>query len=157
MRAAILCALLAAAPALAQGDPDADRLVVIHAQSVITVSGETFTPGSIVIRNGEIEAVGARVDVPPQARVIDARDQVAMPALINPRTRFSLGSYSRSGNNASRSRSTSCWSGPGSSSRCCGSAWGSSRSTPQAAACRAKPAWSSCRRPARSTRRATCG
>ena len=103
MRAAILCALLAAAPALAQGDPDADRLVVIHAQSVITVSGETFTPGSIVIRNGEIEAVGARVDVPPQARVIDARDQVAMPALINPRTRFSLGSYSRSGNNASRS------------------------------------------------------
>jgi hypothetical protein len=98
---ALLIALLA--PALAWAQADEDRLVVVHAKSVITVSGETFTPGSIVIRNGVIEAVGKRVDVPVQARVVDARDQVVMPTLVSPRTRFGLGGYSRRGNKASRS------------------------------------------------------
>lgn len=84
----------------ARAEEGADDLVVIRAGAVITVSGEELRPGMVVIRGGKIEAVGARVEIPPQARVIEASDETVMPGLIDLRSRFGLTNYGRSGNHA---------------------------------------------------------
>jgi imidazolonepropionase-like amidohydrolase len=50
---------------------------------VVTVSGQTLPAGTVVMRDGVIEAVGAQVTVPPDARVIDARGLTLTPGLID--------------------------------------------------------------------------
>ena len=92
---------------------DEDVFVAVVAGSVITVSGEEYSPGTIVIRNGRIEAVGKRVEVPPQARVIDAEHEVVMPGFVNPRSRFGLSDYDRTGNHADLRASAELFARPG--------------------------------------------
>jgi hypothetical protein len=92
-------------PALLQADDapalDGDEtLVAIRAARVITITGEELAPGVVIIRDGRIDTVGARVELPRRARVIDAGDGVLMPGLVNPRTRLGLGRYDREGNQA---------------------------------------------------------
>jgi hypothetical protein len=99
--AGIALAALALFPigtAAAQGDDDA--VLAIKAKRVITVSGEEFAPGMVLIRGGRIEAVGARIELPVGVKVIDAPSETVMPGLINARSRFGLRSYRRGGNNA---------------------------------------------------------
>lgn len=91
-------ALLPIGTAAAEGDGDA--VVAVKAKRVITVSGEEFAPGMILIRGGRIEAVGARIELPPGVKVIDAPGETVMPGLINARSRFGLRTYRRGGNNA---------------------------------------------------------
>jgi imidazolonepropionase-like amidohydrolase len=50
---------------------------------IVTVSGPTHDPGTLVMRDGVIEAVGARAVVPPDARVIRAEGLVLSPGLID--------------------------------------------------------------------------
>jgi hypothetical protein len=76
---------------------DDDRFVVIHAGRILTVSGEEIEDGTIVLRNGAIDAVGKKVEIPWGAEIIDARGEVVMPGLIDPRSRFSLPRYTRGG------------------------------------------------------------
>lgn len=97
-------ALALAAPALrAQEAEGEEALVAIRAGRVITVTGEEHAPGVVIVRDGKVDLVGARVEVPPRARVIDARDGVVMPGLVNPRSRLGLARYDREGNNAHQS------------------------------------------------------
>ena len=93
----VTAALLAvlATPSLAQ-----DRFVAIKAKKVITGTGQEFSPGMLVIRNGKVEAVGTKVSLPPKCEVIEAPDQVLMPGLVLARSRYSLPSRRRSGNNS---------------------------------------------------------
>ena len=95
--ALVVCILPAApsAPARAQGVPD--DLFVIKASRVITVSGEEFAPGSIVVEDGKITGVGSGIEYPPSAQVIDARGETVMPGLIHPRSRHGLVPYRRTG------------------------------------------------------------
>lgn len=79
------------------GTPESDRLVVIEAGRVITVTGEDYSPGMIVIEDGEITLVGQNLEVPPGARRIRARSETVMPGLVVARTRFGLPSYQRQG------------------------------------------------------------
>lgn len=105
MRPALLlltCALAAAARADEPDDAPAE-LLALRAGCVITVTGEELRPGTVVLRGGAIEAVGARVDLPPTARVVDLGDRTLMPGLVLARTRLGLPGYSRGGNNAHRS------------------------------------------------------
>ncbi len=74
-----------------------DEFVAIKAKKIITVSGEEIDGGVIVVRNGKIDAVGPKVEIPWGAKIVDASDQVVMPGLVNPRTRVSLRPYTRSG------------------------------------------------------------
>lgn len=89
-------ALLAGAARADEGD----ELVVIRAGAVITVSGEELRPGMVVIRGGKVEAVGARVEIPSQARVIEASGETVMPGLVDVRSRFGLANYGRNGQHA---------------------------------------------------------
>jgi imidazolonepropionase-like amidohydrolase len=50
---------------------------------IITVSGTTIDNGTLVMRDGVIEAVGAGAAVPPDARVIRAEGLVLTPGLID--------------------------------------------------------------------------
>ncbi|MEZ6197367.1 MAG: amidohydrolase family protein [Planctomycetota bacterium] len=87
---AVQAAELAPRPQDEQDEEDSarsDRLIVVKAGRVITVTGEELTNASIVIRDGKIEAVGTNVDYPYGSKIIDASDLVVMPGLINPVSR----------------------------------------------------------------------
>lgn len=86
---------LAASLASAQGADE--RIVVIKAGRVITVTGEEIDHGEIVIRDGKIELVGKRLEYPASATIIDAPGQTVMPGLLNAFSRYGLPNYNRSG------------------------------------------------------------
>lgn len=76
------------------------EIVVVRAGTVITVSGREIPRGDIVIIDGKIDLIGANLDFPKTATVIDARDRVVMPGMINAQTRFGMRGFSRNGNNS---------------------------------------------------------
>ena len=77
----LLCAVLGTGLALAQA-PDPLALVLKGAR-IVPVVGEDIPEGTIVIRNGKIEAVGKDVPVPPGAQVVDVRGLIAYPGMID--------------------------------------------------------------------------
>ena len=92
MRApAVLCALLACA-ALTFGSPATGRAqTAITGAEVHPVDGEVIEEGTVVIaEDGTIAAVGADVEVPEAATVVEADGQVVTPGLIDARTRLGL-------------------------------------------------------------------
>jgi imidazolonepropionase-like amidohydrolase len=86
---ALLCSLVAAkaqtgAPAQA---PKAYALV--HAK-IFTLAGGAIESGTLIIRDGKIAAVGAQVEVPQDAQVIDAAGLQIYPGLFDPVTQMGL-------------------------------------------------------------------
>src|SRR5262245_59225851 len=75
----------AALVALAAGAARADRAPVfaLVGGRVVTVSGAVHENGTVIIRDGLVEAVGAGIAVPPDARVVDAKGLVVTPGLID--------------------------------------------------------------------------
>lgn len=95
---AVAVSMLAVVPLMAFGDEGDVEYVAIKAGRVITVAGEEFSPGTVVIEDGKISAVGgAKLEFPPEAKVIEAPDETVMPGLILSRSRFGLTNYKRSG------------------------------------------------------------
>ena len=64
----LLCFLPAAT---AQSQPSG-TVAITHAK-IFTLGGNTIDDGTVVIRDGKIAAVGASVEVPAGAQVIDAK------------------------------------------------------------------------------------
>src|SRR5580692_10068335 len=79
MKKLLLALLLVTAYALAQG-PSA---VAIHNAKIVTVSGPVIAKGTVVVRNGPIEAVGVNVQVPADAWVVDGEGMTVYPGLID--------------------------------------------------------------------------
>src|SRR5436190_21986942 len=71
--------LLCCAFALAQQHP----AVAIRNAKIVTVSGPVIAKGTVVVRNGLIEAVGDNVQTPPDAMVIDGEGLTVYPGLID--------------------------------------------------------------------------
>jgi imidazolonepropionase-like amidohydrolase len=57
---------------------------------IVTVSGPDIENGTVVIRDGKIEAVGASVNVPSGAQTIDARGLSVYPGMIDAGTNMGL-------------------------------------------------------------------
>lgn len=57
--------------------------LAIKAGKLIPISGEPLENAVILIRDGKIEAVGTDVEIPVEAKVIDASDRVVMPGFID--------------------------------------------------------------------------
>jgi imidazolonepropionase-like amidohydrolase len=57
--------------------------LAIQGAKIITISGDVIPSGTIVIRDGKIEAVGADVKIPGEAKVIDAKGMVVMPGFVD--------------------------------------------------------------------------
>ena len=57
---------------------------------IVTVSGPDIENGTIVIRDGKIEAVGASVNVPSGAQIIEGRGLSVYPGMIDAGTNLGL-------------------------------------------------------------------
>ena len=97
--AAAFAALAAAIPvraAPARDDGD-DRYVAIHCGRVITGTGEEKEHVTVLVKNGKIQAIGEKVELPRPCKVIDAAKFVAMPGHVAPHSRVSLMDFPRAG------------------------------------------------------------
>ncbi len=72
-----------ATPLGAQGDRPVPSTYAITNARLVPVSGAVIERGSIVVRDGLIVAIGANVQVPADARVIDGADHTVYPGLID--------------------------------------------------------------------------
>jgi imidazolonepropionase-like amidohydrolase len=63
--------------------PAAGRLVAITNATIMTAANGTIEKGTIVIRDGKIAAVGADVQVPAGAKVIDGTGKYVTPGIID--------------------------------------------------------------------------
>ena len=79
--AACTAALLALASARAAAQ-DARPIAFTNAR-LLTMAGEPIEGGTLVVRNGKIEAIGKDAVVPAGARVIDCTDMTIMPGLVS--------------------------------------------------------------------------
>ena len=73
-----------------QGAGGAQGLYIIRNARIVTVSGPEIENGSVVIRNGKIEAVGASLPAPAGAQEIDARGLTVYPGMIDAGTSMGL-------------------------------------------------------------------
>ena len=86
----VLAAGLCALPALTLGaqlgsfnpPPGPQGTFAIRGGHIVTVSGADIPSGTVVISGGKITAVGANVQVPPNAQVIDASGLMVYPGMI---------------------------------------------------------------------------
>ena len=78
--------------ASAQSQPPS-VLAITHAK-IFTLAGAPIEEGTLVIRDGKIAAVGANVEVPAGAQVIDAKGLQVYPGLFDPITQMGLSEIS---------------------------------------------------------------
>jgi imidazolonepropionase-like amidohydrolase len=77
-------AVLAAAAAFAMGASAETPIVyAVRNARLVTAAGAPVATGTIVIRNGVIDAVGANIQAPPEAHVIDGTGMTVYPGLID--------------------------------------------------------------------------
>ncbi len=81
--AAIVAALPAVLVAWRPATAESVQWTAIRDARIVTVSGPVIEKGTVLIRNGVIAAVGAQVDVPASAWVIDGRGLTVYPGLID--------------------------------------------------------------------------
>ncbi|BBB91113.1 MAG TPA: amidohydrolase [Methylomusa anaerophila] len=67
-------------------------MIALTGGKILTMCGKTLDRGTILVRNGKIQAVGKNIDIPAECRVIDAAGKVITPGLIDAHTH--LGVYS---------------------------------------------------------------
>lgn len=66
------------------------QIIAIKDGKVLTVTRGTLERGTVLIRDGKIEAVGANVQIPRDARVIDARGLWVYPGFIDSQSQLGL-------------------------------------------------------------------
>ena len=97
MRAATLATAALTAPAIARGQLGVQRqrnapsVYAITNAKIITVSGAPIERGTVVVRDGVIAAVGAAVQAPADARVIDGAGLTVYPGLIDANSSVGIG------------------------------------------------------------------
>ena len=89
MRSKLLLLVAAAICSLCVAAVNAQSYAVTNAR-IVTVSGATIEKGTVVIRNGLIDAVGANVATPADAQVIDATGLTVYPGFIDALTSLGL-------------------------------------------------------------------
>jgi len=66
------------------------KKLAVEAGRIITIAGKDIKNGVILIEDGAIKAVGTDVEIPWDAFVIEARDQVVMPGFVMAHTSSGL-------------------------------------------------------------------
>ena len=89
MRSKLLLPLVAAIFSLFSNAANAQSYAITNAR-IVTVSGATIEKGTVVIRNGLIDAVGANVATPADAQVFDATGLTVYPGFIDALTNLGL-------------------------------------------------------------------
>ncbi|MCI0352923.1 MAG: amidohydrolase [Acidobacteriales bacterium] len=89
MFALFFCSVLAAQQAPKPVGTAKD--VVIRNGTIMTATHGTIQRGSVLVRNGKIAAIGANVEVPAGATVIDATGKFVTPGIIDAHSHMALG------------------------------------------------------------------
>src|SRR2546421_2219033 len=89
---AIAIAQDSAAPPQSSTNPAPPTDVVIKNGTVLTVTHGKIENGSVYIHNGKIAAIGATVQAPGNAQVIDATGKFVMPGIIDSHSHLALDS-----------------------------------------------------------------
>jgi imidazolonepropionase-like amidohydrolase len=79
----VACAVAGALALAVTPRADAPHIYAIKGARLVTVAGAPTASGTIVLRNGVIDAVGADVQVPPDATVIEGAGMTVYPGLID--------------------------------------------------------------------------
>lgn len=66
------------------------RVVAIRGGTVLTIAGPAIPRGTVLLRDGKIAAIGANVQIPSDAVVVDAGGKYVMPGLIDAMTYFGI-------------------------------------------------------------------
>jgi imidazolonepropionase-like amidohydrolase len=77
-------------PTTQQGVMPPRGVIAIRNARIVTVSGSDIENGTVVIRDGKIEAVGATVNVPAGAQTIEGRGLSVYPGMIDAGTNMGL-------------------------------------------------------------------
>ena len=85
-----LTLMLASPSAFGQSPPASRHDVVIKNATVMTVTHGNIPNGSIYIKDGKIAAVGASLDAPPGATVIDAGGKYVTPGIVDSHSHIAL-------------------------------------------------------------------
>lgn len=80
-RWALACLILA--PTLGFSQNETPKLMAIRDAKIYPVSGSVIEKGTVLVRNGLIEALGANVTVPADAWVVDGKGLTVYPGLID--------------------------------------------------------------------------
>lgn len=83
----LFLASIIAVPAVAQPTP---TVYAIKGAKIYTLAGPAINNGVVIIRDGTIAAVGAQVEIPADAQVIDATGLEVYPGLFDPVTQIGL-------------------------------------------------------------------
>ena len=89
LRNGLILATTLALPALVAAQQPPKAYAVVHAK-IFTLAGAPIENGTLIIRDGKIAAVGAQVDVPPDAQVINGEGLQIYPGLFDPVTQMGL-------------------------------------------------------------------
>ncbi|MBD0327269.1 MAG: amidohydrolase family protein, partial [Pyrinomonadaceae bacterium] len=73
-----------------QDSSNASGFYALRNARIVTMSGADIESGTLIIRNGKIEAVGANISVPTGAQEIDARGLIVYPGMIDAATSLGL-------------------------------------------------------------------
>src|SRR5687767_13913604 len=85
-----LCLVTVAAALAASTRADGPHIYAVRGARIVTAAGAPIRSGTLVIRNGVIEAVGADVEPPADAVVIDGGGLAVYPGLIDMGTSIGL-------------------------------------------------------------------
>ena len=103
LRLLVLALLLALGPALAAGED----LVAYKAARIVSKAGQSVSPGFLLVRSGKVEKVlGTDAKLPDGARVVDLKEAVILPGLVNPLSAISQANYRSGPGRASQSNSS---------------------------------------------------
>lgn len=83
IRTTLLLALAAAAALAGAASAEAPHVYAITGARIVTAAGPAIESGTVVIRDGRIEAVGAGVTAPAGATVVDGKGLTLYPGLID--------------------------------------------------------------------------
>lgn len=64
-------------------------MIAITNGKIVTVTGETYENGTVLVEKGKITAVGANVAIPADAEVIDVKGGWVTPGFIDAHTHIS--------------------------------------------------------------------
>jgi imidazolonepropionase-like amidohydrolase len=85
----LMCATLLWAALLPAQEQIPKAYALVHAK-IFTLTGAAIENGTVVIRDGKIAGVGAQVDVPKDAQIINAEGLQIYPGLFDPITQMGL-------------------------------------------------------------------
>ncbi len=96
-RVVLFVVVVALAASLALAGPPAqagDKVIAIKGAKIVPVVGDDIPSGTILIKGGKIEAVGAGIPVPEGAEVVDGTGLIAYPGMIDAYSQLGLSEIS---------------------------------------------------------------